>query len=108
MRLTNAPAIFQRLINQILHLKLDSTVMVYLDDILIYILGMKEKHEKEEKEVLKILKKNNIILNYNKSKLIKKEITFLKTIISDKGLRIEIQKTKAIWEWPAPKTVKEV
>ena len=52
MGLTNAPAIFQRLMNQILYSKLNSTVMVYLDDILIYTSGIKEEHEKEVKEVL--------------------------------------------------------
>ena len=36
MRLINASAIFQRIINQILYYKLDYTVIVYLDNILIY------------------------------------------------------------------------
>ena len=98
MGLTNAPATFQRLINQILYPKLDSTVMVYLDNILIYILGTKEEHEKEVKEVLQILEKNDIILNHKKSKLIKKEVIFLEMIIFDKRLRMKTQKTKAIWE----------
>ena len=82
--------------------------MVYLDNILIYTLEMKEKHEKEVEKVLQILEKNNIILNQKKSKLTKKEVTFLRIIISDKGLRMETQKTKAIWEWLVLKTVKEV
>src|SRR5438876_8757615 len=98
MELTNTPATFQRLINQILYPKLDSTVMVYLDNILIYILGTKEEHEKEVKEVLQILEKNDIILNHKKSKLIKKEVIFLEMIIFDKRLRMKTQKTKAIWE----------
>ena len=108
MGLTNTLATFQKLMNQILYPKLDSTVMVYLDNILIYILGTKEEHEKEVKEVLQILEKNDIILNYKKSKLTKKEVTFLGIIILNEGLRMEIQKTKAIWKWPALKTVKEV
>ena len=52
MELTNAPATFQRLMNQILHPKLDSIVMVHLDNILIYISGTKEEHKKEVGEVL--------------------------------------------------------
>jgi len=52
MGLTNAPATFQRLINQVLHHKLDSTVMAYLDDIIIYTKGTKKEHEKEVQEVL--------------------------------------------------------
>src|SRR5436309_14854129 len=82
--------------------------MVYLDDILIYILRTKEKHEKEVEKVLQILKKNDIMLNHKKSKLTKKEVTFLGTIISDERLKMEMQKTKAIQEWLALKTVKEV
>ena len=70
--------------------------MVYLDDILIYTPGMKEKHEKKVEKVLQILEKNDIMLNYKKSELMKKEVTFLRMIISDKGLRMETQKTKAI------------
>ena len=96
MELTNALATFQRLMNQILYSKLDSTVIVYLDDILIYILGTKEEHKEEVEKVLQILEKNNIMLNYKKSELMKKEVTFLRMIISDKGLKIETQKTKAI------------
>ena len=99
---------FQRLMNQILHPKLDSIVMVYLDNILIYTPETKEKHEKEVGEVLQILKESNIMLNSKKSKFSRNEITFLRTIISDKRLRMEIQKMKAIYKWPALKMVKKV
>ena len=67
--------------NQILHLKLNSTIMVYLDNILIYTLKTKEEYEKEVGEVLQILKENNIILNSKKSEYSRKEVTFLGTII---------------------------
>ena len=106
--MTNAPATFQRLINQVLHHKLDHMVMAYLDDILIYTKGTKEEHEREMKEVLALLQKYDIRLNQEKSKFSKKEVTFLGTIISRDGLRMELEKMKAVREWPTPKTVKEV
>ena len=108
MGLTNALATFQQLMNRILHHKLDSMVMVYLDDILIYTKGMKEEHEKEAREVLQLLQDNHIMLNSKKSKYTRKEVTFLGTIISKEGLRMETEKTKAIREWPELRTVKEV
>ena len=82
--------------NQILHHKLDHMVMVYLDDILIYTKGIRKEHEKEAAEVLKLLEKNNICLNEEKSEYSKMEVTFLETIISREGLRMEPDKTRAI------------
>ena len=82
--------------------------MVYLDDILVYTKGTRREHEKEAAEVLKLLKENNICLNEKKGEYSKTEVTFLGTIISREGLRMEPDKTRAIREWPVPKTVKEV
>ena len=96
--MTNALATFQRLINQVLHHKLDHIVMAYLDDILIYTKGTKEEHERETKEVLALLQKHNIWLNEEKSEFSKKEVIFLRTIISRNGLRMEPEKTKAVKE----------
>ena len=38
----------------------------------------------------------------------KKEVTFLGTVISKEELKIEPEKTKAVREWPKLTTVKEV
>ena len=108
MGLTNAPTTFQRLINRVLHHKLDSTVMAYLDDILVYTTGTKEEHEREAQEVLQLLREYHINLNEEKSEYTKQEVTFLGAVISREGLKMESEKTKAVREWPAPKTVKEV
>src|SRR3954454_12135606 len=48
------------------------------------------------------------MLNSKKSEYTKKEVTFLGTIISKEELQMETEKTKAIQEWPEPRTVKEV
>lgn len=50
--LKNAPATFQRFMNDILRDLLDVYVIVYLDDILIYS-NNREDHEEHVKEVLK-------------------------------------------------------
>jgi len=60
MELTNALITFQRIMNQVLYYKLNYTVMVYLDDILIYTNRTRKIHEKEMQEVLQLLKENNI------------------------------------------------
>ena len=54
--LTNAPAIFQRLINHMLYNHLNKFVIAYLDNILIYSENEKN-HEKHVKKVLKKLQK---------------------------------------------------
>src|SRR5216110_1005254 len=82
--------------------------MAYLDDILIYTKETRKKHERETKEVLSLLQKHDIWLNKEKSEFTKKEVTFLRTIISRDGLRMELEKTKAVREWPTLKMVKEV
>ena len=58
--------------------------------------------------MLQLLKKHDIHLNEEKSKYMKMEVTFLETIISQEGLRIESEKTKAVRKWLIPKTVKKV
>ena len=49
--LTNAPATFQRFINSVFADMLDVCMVVYLDDILIYLDNM-EDHKKHVQEVL--------------------------------------------------------
>jgi Reverse transcriptase (RNA-dependent DNA polymerase) len=51
--LTNTPATFQRLINEILHEYLDDFVIAYLDDIMISIDKGREHHLRQIRKVLK-------------------------------------------------------
>ncbi|CUA74819.1 Transposon Tf2-7 polyprotein [Rhizoctonia solani] len=58
-RLTNAPAAFQHFMNDILQDLLDVTVIVYLDDILIFSKNP-NKHQEHVREVLKRLQENQL------------------------------------------------
>ena len=58
-RLTNAPATFQALINDVLRNYLDIFVVAYLDDILIYLESLKDYAE-HVKIVLRALNKAHL------------------------------------------------
>jgi hypothetical protein len=63
--LCNEPATFMRLMNDLLHPYLDSFVIVYLDDILVYIYTL-EEHVSHFMQVLETLKYDQIPTNLKK------------------------------------------
>ena len=65
-RLTNAPILYQSLINNILRKYLDDFVIAYLDDILIYS-KIKKEYIKYVTAVLKALEKANMRINSAKN-----------------------------------------
>ena len=65
-RLTNAFAMFQTYINNILREHLNVFVIVYLDDILVY-LKNEENHKKHVRQILNALKKVNLRIVSEKS-----------------------------------------
>ncbi|KAG0440160.1 Retrovirus-related Pol polyprotein from transposon 17.6, partial [Dictyocoela muelleri] len=81
--LCNAPATFQRIMNNML--KNVKDVLIYLDDILIYSKNY-DDHYKTLKEVFEIFGKNNVSINFDKSQFLQKEIDFLGHRITSKGI----------------------
>lgn len=55
LSITNAPAVFIDLMNRFCRPFLNRSVIVFIDDILIY-LKIKKEHEKHLREVLQVLK----------------------------------------------------
>jgi Reverse transcriptase (RNA-dependent DNA polymerase) len=106
--LTNAPATFQRLINEMLHEYLDDFVITYLDDILISTNKGREHHLRQARKVLKKLEEKGFKINMQKTKTAVSEVEFLGTVINHEGIRMDPDKIKAVKVWPEPKTVKEV
>ena len=106
--LTNAPAAFQAfMINDILRHLLDKGVTVYLDVILIYS-KTQEEHDQLMLEVLKALSKNNCSAKLEKCFFSQDSVEFVGYIVSVDGLEMDPKKTKDIWDWPKPTTVKKV
>ncbi|GJV31507.1 putative reverse transcriptase domain-containing protein [Tanacetum coccineum] len=74
--LTNAPAVFMDLMNRVCKPYLDKFVIVFIDDILIYSKDKKE-HEEHLKEILELLKKEELYAKFSKSEFwIPKEEAF--------------------------------
>ncbi|QRV73517.1 Retrotransposable element Tf2 protein [Ceratobasidium sp. AG-Ba] len=105
--LKNAPAVLQRMMNDIFRHLLGVTVVVYMDDILIFS-EKEEDHAKHVKEVLKILRENNLYVKLSKCKFFVKRVIFLGLVITPEGISMEEEKIKAIMEWGTPRKIKEV
>ena len=92
---TNVPATFQRRINYILEEYLDNFIMVYLDDIIIY-LNSKKEYKEYIKWVLSRLYKENIPVIIKKCEFHTKKTNFIGFIIKLEQININLKKIKAI------------
>jgi len=86
---------------------LDVCVMIYLDDILIYLNNMSEHHW-HIKEVLKHLCKAGLYAKAEKCKFHSKLVEYLEYILFSSGLTISDNKVKIIQDWLKPKKVKDI
>ena len=105
--LTNAPIAFQQFINNIFSNLLNVCVVIYLDDILIYLNNM-SKHHWYVKEVLKHLCKTGLYAKAEKCEFHSKSVEYLGYILSPSGLTMSNDKVKIIQDWPEPKKVKDI
>ena len=107
-RLSNAPASFQGYINKILIEKLNVFVIVYLDDILIYIKDEGQGHVEAVQWVLDLLQKNGLFANLKKCWFHQDEVCFLGYVMSAQGVQIEDERIEAVRNWPESKWVRDI
>jgi hypothetical protein len=105
--LTNAPAAFQRFVNEVLSNLFNVCAIVYLDDILIYS-DSPEEHREQVREVLCQLRKHGLFCNPEKCNFSVDTVEYLGYILSPDGLTMAADKVKAITEWPTPRKVKDI
>ncbi|KAK3541648.1 hypothetical protein QTP86_033849 [Hemibagrus guttatus] len=105
--LTNAPAVFQALINGVFRDLLGRGVIAYIDDILVYSTSM-EEHVCQVREVLARLQRFHLFVKLEKCEFHRTTVTFLGYVISPRGVEMDTNKVRAVSEWPAPATIKEL
>ena len=83
--LTNAPVGLMDLMNRVFCEYLDSFVIVYIDDILIYS-RTKEKHEQHLILTLQVLRRHQFYATLSKCEFWLRSVTFLVHVVSDQGV----------------------
>ncbi|KAJ9524743.1 hypothetical protein QJQ45_024347, partial [Haematococcus lacustris] len=105
--LCNAPATFQRLMNDIFRQELDDCVIVYLDDILIFS-RTQEEHAQHLRRVLNLLQEHKLYAKLSKCEFGLSQTEFLGHIITSTGIACDPKKVAAVESWPTPQTVHDV
>ena len=103
--LAQAPAYFQKLINDVL--KGCTFAMGYLDDIIIYSRSERE-HLEHLEEIFTRLRAAGLKLKLDKCCFFKKDIQYLGHLISADGIQPLPEKLESIAKMPAPRNPKEV
>jgi len=107
-RMTNSPATFQTMMNDIFqNLIAEGIVVVYLDDILIFT-KTKEEHEQAVRQVLQVLKENKLFLRPEKCKFCKQWIEYLGLVISENKVSMDPVKVAGVREWPTPENKRDI
>ena len=95
---TNAPGVFMDYMNKIFHPYLDSFVVVFIDDILVYS-KTREEHEEHLRVVLQTLKDNKMYAKLSKCEFWLEKVSFLGHVISKGGMAVDPSKVEAVMSW---------
>lgn len=105
--LTNAPATFMRLMNDIFRPLLDTCVLVFLDDILVFS-KTAEEHARHVKEVLRLLRKHKLYAKLSKCAFFLTSVDFLGHVVSSEGIKVDPGKIRVLLDWQPPKSTTHV
>lgn len=105
--LCNAPATFQRVIEQALNGLQWQVTVLYLDDIIVVGRDF-EEHLSNLNLVINRLSEANLKLKAKKCNFFCKEVPFLGHIVSSKGIITDPAKTKAVDDWKRPTNKSEL
>src|SRR4051812_34399173 len=101
--LTNSPTTFQNMTNNLLKDLVDrGKVIVYIDDIMIFTVNIKEPWQAVQ-EVLQILKDNRLFLKAKKCIFKALEVEYLGLLVSEGQVHMDPVRVKGIMDWLKPK-----
>ncbi|KAA0037248.1 pol protein [Cucumis melo var. makuwa] len=105
--LTNAPAVFMDLMNRVFREFLDTFVIVFIDDILIYS-KTEAEHEEHLRMVLQTLRDNKLYAKFSKCEFWLRQVSFLGHVVSKAGVSVDPAKIEVVTSWPQLSRVSEV
>ena len=105
--LCNAPSTFQRLMNKVFAKGINSFILVYLDDILIFSRSIGE-HWDHLTTALDRLRRANLYGRLHKCEFLKDKVDYLGFEVSKDGIHASPEKVKAVLDWPRPQSVHDI
>ena len=93
--------------NRVFHPYLDSFVVVFIDDILVYS-KTREEHEEHLRIVLHTLKDRQLYAKLSKCEFWLEKVSFLGHVISQGGIAVDPSKIEVVLKWESPKSVFEI
>jgi hypothetical protein len=105
--LTNAPATFQALMNEVLYDFIRNFILVFFDDILIFSSSWSE-HLQHVRAVLQRLREHQLAVKRSKCSFGTTAVAYLGHVISAQGVAMDAEKVEAVQAWPRPHTVRAV
>jgi len=105
--LCNAPATFQTLVHNIFADFIDDSLLIFIDDILIFSKSETD-HLRHLKQVFELCRKHELYLKPKKCRLGCSQINWVGHILKANGQAVESSKIRAIQAWPKLKNVTDV
>jgi len=105
--LTNAPAVFMNLMNDVFQEYLDDFICVYLDDILVYSENL-DDYLRHLRLALDRLRLQKLYVKLSKYQFAETTVDYLGHFISAYGFPMENEKVNAIRTWTTPPSKKDV
>lgn len=105
--LCNAPGTFQRLMERILGDQRHQSLLLYLDDVVIFSTTF-EQHLARLDLVLGRFAHENLKVKLSKCSFFKSQVSFLGHVISTEGIATDPEKIRAVAEWRQPQDLQEL
>jgi len=86
---------------------LDISIVIYLDDILIYSDNLSE-HKNHVKEVLRHLQKHKLFASPTKCSFYQTQVEFLGFVLGPTGLQMDESKVQVVRDWPRPHHLRDI
>ena len=105
--LCNAPSTFQKLMERVLDGLQWQTVVIYLDDVIVFSKSI-EDHMQHLEEVLKRFEQHNLKLKPRKCELLRTQVEFLGHVVTSEGVMTSPALVEKVRDWETPRNQKEV
>ncbi|KAL0152304.1 hypothetical protein M9458_052027 [Cirrhinus mrigala] len=105
--LCNAPSTFQRLMERLFGDQQCHSLLLYLDDIVVFSSSIAQHMERLE-VVLSRLEREGLKAKLGKCAFLRQEVKYLGHVISSTGVATDPSKIEAVAQWPCPSNVTEL